>query len=211
MIFSLDFLAIFEICNFSLDFFSLFSYPSDQTSIFWDHSSWSRGLSPVGWLADTCHNWIYPLHSPPMLLIPIHFLIAFLFSLFFSLFFAQVALIPIHFSYFFYFSCGPSRWIFSSTLIQIMLIILKKIVQILRLILPMTTLTAPCYWSSPVLCLLYGNCWPSTFWQLSQIISRKFSTLPTPLLLSIQHSAFGNNLINIPTTRKCCTFYFWKK
>ena len=93
--FHLIFLAMFEICNFSLDFFSLFSYPSDQTSIFWDHSSWSRGLSPVGWLPDTCHNWIYPLHSPPMLLIPIHFLIAFLFfpfflSLFFSLVFAPM-------------------------------------------------------------------------------------------------------------------------
>ena len=198
---------MFEICNFSLDFFSLFSYPSDQTSIFWDHSSWSRGLSPVGWLADTCHNWIYPLHSPPMLLIPIHFLISFLFSLF-SLFFA-----PMIWSHpFFIFFRFPSRWIFSSTPIQVMLIILKKKVQILRLIQLVTTPgPAPCYWSSPVLCLLYGNCWPSTFWQLSQIISRKFSPLPTSLLLSIQHSGFCNNLINIPTTRKCCTFYFCKK
>ena len=44
----------------------------------------------------------------------------------------------------------------------------------------MTTAQAPCYWSSPVLCLLYGNCWPSTFWQLSQIISRKFSHFHFP-------------------------------
>ena len=50
---------------------------------------------------------------------------------------------------------------------------------------------APCYWSSPVLCLLYGNCWPSTFWQLSQIISRKFSHFHFPHYsrFNILHSA----------------------
>ena len=207
MIISLDFFGHVWNLQFFSWFFSLFSYPSDQTSIFWDHSSWSRGLSPVGWLADTCHNWIYPLHSPPMLLIPIHFLIAFLFSLF-SLFFAPM--IWSH-QFFIFFFCFPSRWIFSSTPIQVMLIILKKKkVQILRLIqLVSTPGPAPCYWSSPVLCLLYGNCWPSTFWQLSQIISRKFSPLPTPLLLSIQHSAITRS--TFPRPENVALFYFCKK
>ena len=100
------------------------------------------------------------------------------------------------------------RWILSSTLIQVMLIIILKNVLILRLIHPVTTPRAPCYWSSPVLCLLYGNCWPSTFWQLSQIISRKFSPLPTPLLLSIQHSAITRS--TFPRPENVALFIFAK-